>query len=236
MRTSASLSRRHPFPAEIISHCLWLSCRFALSYRDVEEIRAIRGVTLTYETVRQWCLKFGQACANGLRHRRPHPGHRWHLAEVFIPVNGRTHYLWRAVDQEGEVLDILLQRHRNKTAAKKFFRQLLKGLQYVRRVIITDRLGSYSAAKAAVLPSVEQRQSKGENNGAEHAHQLTRLREKVIGRFKSAGDAQGLLWAFGIIATHLRPGRHLYKAAGYREVRQSRLATRSKVTDLQVRG
>src|SRR5258705_4604614 len=148
MSTSASLYHRHRFPTEIISHCVWLYLRFALSFRDVKEMLAMRGVSLSYETVREWCLKFGQSYANGLRHKSPRPGDRWHLDEVFLKINGRVHYLWRAVDQDGDVLDILVQTKRDKTAAKKFFRKLLKTLRYVPRVIITDKLRSYSAAKS----------------------------------------------------------------------------------------
>jgi putative transposase len=112
--------KRHRFPAEIISHCVWLYFRFCLSYRDVEELMAARGVVLTYEAVRYWCRKFGQAYANALRRRRPRPGDKWHLDEVFLTINGERHYLWRAVDQDGHVLDILVQRRRDKKAAKKF--------------------------------------------------------------------------------------------------------------------
>ena len=148
MSMLSSLYRRHRFPAEIISHTVWLYFRFALSYRDVEEIMAMRGVLLTYETIREWCLKFGQTFANDLRRRRPQTGDKWHLDEVFIKINGKEHYLWRAVDQDGNVLDILVQGRRNRKAAKRFFRKLLKGLQYVPRVIITDKLKSYGAAKA----------------------------------------------------------------------------------------
>ncbi len=121
------------FPAEIISHCVWLYFRFSLSLRDVEEMLAMRGVSLSYETVREWCLKFGQTYANGLRRRSSRPGDRWHLDEVFLKINGRLHYLWRAVDQDGDVLDIMVQSRRDKKAAKKFFRKLLKGLRYVPR-------------------------------------------------------------------------------------------------------
>ncbi len=151
---------RHRFPPEIISHAVWLYFRFALSYRDVEELLAERGVILTYETVRQWCRKFGQQYANTLRRRRVRPGDKWHLDEVFISINGTTHYLWRAVDQHGVVLDILVQRRRDKRAAKRFFRRLLKGLRYVPRVLITDKLASYGAARREVLPSIEHRQHK----------------------------------------------------------------------------
>ena len=127
MRTSHY--HRHRFPAEIISHCVWLYFRFTLSFRDVEEMLAMRGVTLTYETVREWCLKFGQTYANDLRRRVPRLGDQWHLDEVFLKINGRIHYLWRAVDNEGEVLDILVQSQRDKKAAKKFFRKLLTRLE-----------------------------------------------------------------------------------------------------------
>src|SRR5260221_704927 len=164
MPTSTSLYHRHLFPAEIISHCVWLYFRFALSFRDVEEMLAMRGVSLSYETVREWCLKFGQTYANGLRRKAPRPGDRWHLDEVFLKINARLHYLWRAVDQDGDVLDILVQRQRNKKAAKKFFRKLLKGLRYVPTVIITDKLKSYSAAKTEVMPGVEHLQHKYQNN------------------------------------------------------------------------
>ncbi len=224
MSTSASLYHRHRFPTEIISHCVWLYFRFAVSFRDVEEMLAMRGVALSYETVREWCLKFGQTYANHLRRRSPRPGDRWHLDEVFLKINGRLHYLWRAVDQDGEVLDILVQNRRDKKAAKKFFRKLLKGLQYVPRVIITDQLRSYGAAKAEIMPSVEHRQCKGENNRAENSHQPTRLREKAMRRFKSAGHAQRFLSAFGIINSHFRVGRHLYSAGRYRTVRKLRFA------------
>ena len=141
-----TLYKRHRFPAEIISHCVWLYFRFCLSYRDVEELMAERGVILTYEAVRYWGRKFGQAYANQLRRRRPRPGDTWHLDEVFLTINGQRHYLWRAVDQDGHVLDILVQRQRDKKAAKRFFRKLLKGLTYVPRVIITDKLKSAGAA------------------------------------------------------------------------------------------
>jgi len=224
MNVSRSLYRRHRFPAEIISHCVWLYFRFSLSFRDVEEMMSIRGVSLTYETVREWCLKFGQTYANGLRRRSPRPGDRWHLDEVFLKINGRLHYLWRAVDQDGDVLDILVQSRRHKKAVKKFFRKLLKGLRYVPRVIITDKLRSYSAAKAEVLPGVEHCQDKGQNNRAENSHQPTRLRERVMRRFKSSGHAQRFLSAFGIITSHFRVGRHLYRASGYRAVMKSRFA------------
>src|SRR5258705_538302 len=183
---------------------------------------AMRGVALTYETVREWCLKFGQTYANGLRHKSPRPGDRWHLDEVFLKINGRLHYLWRAVDQDGDVLDILVQSRRDKKAAKKFFRKLLKQLRYVPSLIITDKLKSYRAAKAEVMPSVEHIQQKYQNNRAENSHEPTRLREKVMRRFKSTAQAQRFLAAFGIINSHFRVGRHLCRASAYREVMRSK--------------
>src|SRR4051794_19516852 len=131
---------------------------------------AWRGIEVSYETIRQWCLKFGQAYANELRRRRPRPGDKWHLDEVYLKIKGKTCYLWRAVDQNGVVLDILVQSRRDSKAAKKFFKKLLKGLEYVPRVIITDKLLSYGAAKKEIMPGVEHRQHKGLNNQAENSH------------------------------------------------------------------
>src|SRR6202011_5339298 len=149
---------------------VWLYFRFSLSFRDVEELLAQRGIVVTYETIRQWCLKFGQTYANELRRRRPRCGDTWHMDEVYLKINGKTHYLWRAVDQDGNVLDILVQSRRNKQAAKRFFRKLLKELQYVPRVIVTDKLRSYAAAKAEVMPSVDHQQQGRLNNRAENYH------------------------------------------------------------------
>ena len=222
------------FPQEIIAHAVWLYFRFNLSFRDIEELLAERGVLVTYESVRQWCLKFGQTYATALRRRRPKPGDKWHLDEVFLKINGRQHYLWRAVDQDGTVLDILVQSRRNKVAAKKFFRKLLKGCTYVPRVLITDKLASYGAAKREVLPSAEHRQSRYLNNRAENSHQPTRKRERVIQRFKSAGHAQRFLSAFGPIRDHFCTRRHRFKAADYRRERASRCQVWNEVTGRQI--
>src|SRR2546425_3907433 len=230
MSTSDSLYHRHRFPTEIISHCVWLYFRFALSFRDVEEMLAMRGVALSYETVREWCLKFGQTYANSLRHRSPRPGDRWHLDEVFLKINGRLHYLWRAVDQDGDVLDILVQSHRNKRAAKKFLRKLLKGLRYVPRVIITDKLRSYGAAKREILPGVEHRQSRYLNNRCENSHRPTRQRERRMQGLKSAGHAQRFLSAYGPIANHFRPRRHLLSASAYRAEMRQRFESWAEIT------
>jgi putative transposase len=224
--------KRHRFPAEIISHCVWLYFRFCLSYRDVEELMAARGVILTYEAVRNWCRTFGQTYANQWRHRRPRPGDTWHLDEVVLSINGERHYLWRAVDQDGTILDILVQRRRHKHAAKKFFRKLLKGLTYILRVIITNQLKSYGAAKREMLPGVEHRQHRYLNNRAAHSHQPTRQREYRMQRFKSAGHAQRFLAAYGPIAQHFRPRRHLVSAPKYRQEMRQRLQIWREVTGL----
>jgi putative transposase len=222
--------KRHRFPAEIIGHCVWLYFRFCLSYRDVEELMAERGIILTYEAVRYWCRKFGQAYASQLRRRHPRPGDKWHLDEVFLTIHGQRHYLWRAVDQDGHILDILVQRQRNKKAAKRFFRKLLKGLTYVPRVVITDKLKSYGAALREILPSVEHRQHRYLNNRAENSHQPTRQRERRMGRFKSPGHAQRFLAAYGPIAQHFRPRRHLLPAPIYRQVMRQRFRTWQEIT------
>ena len=230
MKTSKPLHHRRRFPAEIISHCVWLYFRFALSYRDVEELMAERGVIVTYETIRDWAQRFGGTYAKRLRSRSGRPGDHWHLDEVCLSINGKLQYLWRAVDQDGEVLDILVQPRRDKQAAKRFFRKLLKGLQYVPRVIITDKLRSYAAAKAEIMPEVLHRQDKRANNRAENSHQPTRERERRMRGFKSVGHAQRFLSSFGVIASFFRPGRHLLSAENYREIMNNRFAQWSEVT------
>jgi putative transposase len=224
--------KNHRFPTEIISHGVWLYYRFCLSYRDVEELLFVRGATVSYEAIRKWCRKFGQQYANQLRRRRPRPGDTWHLDEVFLTINGERHYLWRAADQDGTVLDILVQSRRNKKAAKKFFRKLLKGCQYVPRVIITDKLKSYDAAKREILPGVEHRQHQYLNNRAENSHQPTRQREQRMQRFKSPGHAQRFLSAYGLIAQHFRPRRHCLSAPEYRQEMSKRFASWREITSL----
>ncbi|MGH3702431.1 MAG: IS6 family transposase [Pseudonocardiaceae bacterium] len=218
------------FPAEIISHRVWLYHRFPLSFREVEEMMLQRGIILSHETVRQWCAKFGQTYANGLRRRRARPGDKWHLDEVFIKINGKIHYLWRAVDQHGNVLDILVTSRRDTRAASRFFRKLLKGLEYVPRVLVTDKLGSYAAARRQVLRSVEHRQSKYLNNQAENSHQPTRHRERAMKRFTSAGHAQRFLSAFSNISPHFRPRRHRLTAEDYRREMTDRFTTWNQIT------
>lgn len=185
---SASPSYKgHRYPVEVISHCVWLYFRFPLSFREVEELMFERGVSVSYETVRRWCVKFGQQYANALRRRQPRPGDKWHLDEVFIKINGEQRYLWRAVEQDGNVLDILVQNRRDKAAARRFFRRLVKTTRSVPRVVVTDKLHSYGAAHREVMPSVEHRSHKGLNNRAENSHQRTRQRERAMKGFRSTG-------------------------------------------------
>ena len=190
--------------------------RFPLSHRDVEELLFVRGVMVSYEAIRKWCRKFGQQFANQLRRRRPRPGDKWHLDEVFIRINGERKYLWRAVDQDGNVLDILVQNRRDKAAARRFFRKLMKKTGSVPRVIVTDKLRSYGAAHREVMPSVEHRSHKGLNNRAENSHRPTRQRERAMKGFRSIGGAQRFLSAFSGISPHFRPGRHLMTAPQHR--------------------
>jgi putative transposase len=226
--------KRHCYPKEIIEEAVWLNFCFALSYREVELMLARRGIVVTYETIRQWCFKFGQAYANELKRRRPRPGDKWHLDEVYLKIKGKTAYLWRAVDQNGLVIDILVQSRRDSKAAKKFFMKRLKGLAYVPRVIITDKLKSYGAAKKEILASVGLRLHTRLNNRAENSHQPTRVREKVMRRFKSPGHAQRFLSAHGPIRQHFRPRRHTMKAAVYRTQIQEQFKNWQEVTALKV--
>ena len=165
----AARYKGYRYPIEVIGHAVWLYHRFALSLRDVEELLVARGVVVTYETIRSWCAKIGPDYAAQLRRRRPRPRDKWHLDEVFVKMNGATHYLWRAVNRHGDVLDILVQSRRNALAAKRFFRKLLKGLRYVPRVIVTDKLASYQVAHRELLPSVTHRRSKYLNNRAQNS-------------------------------------------------------------------
>jgi transposase-like protein len=149
------------FPGEVISHAVWLYFRFPLSLRMVEEMLAARGIDVSHETVRQWARKFGQSFANQIRRKLPDPGDKWHLDEVCLMIGGQKHWLWRAVDQDGVVLDVLVQSRRDKRAAKRLLRKLLKKQGRAPRVMVTDKLASYGAAKGEVMPSVEHRRHKG---------------------------------------------------------------------------
>lgn len=223
---------RHRFPGEIISYCVWLYYSFPLSYRDIEKMMLYRGIEVTYESIREWCQKFGQQYANQLRRKRPYITDKWHLDEVVVTIKGQQYYLWRAVDSTGNVLEVLLQRHRDTNAAKRFFRKLLKKQGFVPRVIVTDKLKSYEAARKRVLSSVEHRQHKGLNNRAENSHQPTRVRERRMRRFKSAGQAQRFLSAFEPIRGHFHPKQHELTAKRYREQLRQRFADWREVAGL----
>ncbi|MEV0695532.1 IS6 family transposase [Streptomyces sp. NPDC050388] len=230
MGDASPLYQGHRYPVEIISHCVWLYHRFPLSFREIEELMLERGVLVSHETVRRWCAKFGQAYAHGLRRRRPRPGDKWHLDEVFIKIGGEQKYLWRAVDADGNVLDILVQNRRDKAAARRFFRRLLKTTCSMPRVIVTDQLRSYRAAHREVMPLVEHRSHKGLNNRAENSHQPTRQRERAMKGFRSVGRAQRFLAAFSGISPHFRPHRHRMTAAHYRAEMTVRFAIWDQVT------
>jgi putative transposase len=224
-----TLYRRHRFPGEIISYAVWLYYRFTLSYRDIELLLAERGVQVTYEAIRQWCSKFGPVLAAGLRHRRPAARPTWHLDEVFIRIQKKTYYLWRAVDQDGMVLDILVQERRNQEAAERFLRRVVAGEPSEPRVVMTDKLASYAPAIRKVLPRAEHRQHKGLNNRAENSHQPTRQRERRMRRFQSPAQAQPFLAPFGLIHDHFCPRRQLLGAIADRQEVAVRCATGREV-------
>jgi len=231
--------RGHRFPREVIAHAVRLYLRFALSLRDVEELLAERGVQVSYETVRRWVAKFGAQYADELRTREVRPGRTWHLDEMAVRVGGERQWLWRAVDDHGQTLDVLLQAHRDTAAAERFFRRLLDvtgGAPPAR--ITTDRLGGYAAALARLLQlvGVEHLQVRAAmrcNNRVEQAHQLTRVRERVMRRFKSAASAQRFLDAFSRVGNLFRPRRHLLSADQYRATMRERVATWRNVAGLR---
>ena len=211
--------RGYRFPTEIISRAVWLYYRFGLSVRDVADLLAERGITVTYEAIRQWCMTFGLAYARRLRHRRGRQGDTWYLDELFVRIQGRQQYLWRAVDEDGDVLDILVQSRRNRRAATRFFRKLLRRQGCAPRRLITDKLRSYSAAHRTVMPSVVHSTRQYENNRAEVSHQPTRQRERQMRGFKSAAHLQRFASVHGVVQNLFRVGRHLLRAAHHRLLR-----------------
>jgi putative transposase len=226
--------RGYRYPVEIISHAVWLYFRFHLSLRDVEELLAERGVIVTYETIRAWCAKFGPTYAAGLRRRRGHPSDKWHLDEVQLKIKGKRHWLWRAVDKHGIVLDILVRQRRDQLAAETFLRRVIASTGSEPRVVITDKLLSYPPALRRVLPNVDHRRHKGLNNRAENSHQPTRQRERLMRRFKSAEHAQRFLGPFGAIGDHFRVGRYTAGAATRRQLLVERHSTWRAVVAVRV--
>jgi transposase-like protein len=211
--------RRHRFPPSIIQHAIWLYLRFTLSYRDVEELLAERGLNMSYETVRRWVVKFGPVIARNLRRRRPRPSERWHLDEMVIRIAGRRMYLWRAVDHEGEVLDMLVQRRRDKRAALRLMRKLLRKLGFAPKLLTTDKLGSYRAAFRHLGLTGPHEQGLRANNRAENSHQPVRRRERKMQRFKSAGSAQRFLSIHAAVHNNFNLQRHLISRSTLRTFR-----------------
>jgi len=204
------------YPPQIISHAVWLYHRFTLSFRDIEELLAARGITVSVETVRNWRDKFGQRYCSQIRKNRGQLGDTWYLDEVFIKINGVLYYLWRAVDQDGDEIDILVQKRKDKHAAKRFFKKLLKGQQAAPIKIVTDKLRSYSAAKKELIPGVEHSTEQCENNRCELSHQPSRQQERQMRKFKSQGQAQRFIFCHGVVNNLFRLGRHSMKASNYR--------------------
>jgi len=222
--------RGYRFPAEIISHAVWLYYRFSLSFRDVEDLLAKRGVIVSHETVRQWTRKFGPRYARALVRRRGRLGDVWHLDELFVRIRGQRHYLWRAVDEDGDVIDILVQPRRDRHAAKRFFRKLLKGQRREPRRLVTDKLKSYGAAHREVMPSVTHNTARYANNRAEVSHQPARQRERQMRRFKSAAHAERFVTVQGVVLNLFRVGRHLLRPANHRILRTRAFGVWSQVT------
>src|SRR6202521_975131 len=211
--------RRHRFPPPIIQHAIWLYLRFTLSYRDVEELLAERGVDVSYETVRRWVLKFGPVVARRLRERRARPSWRWHLDEMVVRIARKRMYLWRAVDHEGEILDILVQRRRDKRAALRLMRKLLRKLGFAPKLLTTDKLASYGAAFRYLRLTCPHEQGVRKNNRAENSHQPVRRRERKMQRFKSAGSAQRFLSIHAAVHNTFNLQRHLISRSTLRTYR-----------------
>jgi putative transposase len=219
------------FPPEIIGHAIWLYHRFCLSFRDIEDLLAERGVVVSYETIRSWCIKFGPTYARKIKKCRGSLGDTWYMDEVYIvTVRGERLYLWRAVDQDGDVLDILVQKRKDKQAAARFFRKLMKGQGRSAREIVTDKLPSYGAARKAVMSTSMHRDERYANNRAEVSHEHTRAQERQMRRFKSPGQAQRFLAVQSQVHNLFRIGRHLLRASNYRLLRSRSFEMWQQVT------
>ncbi len=222
--------RRHRFPPQIISHAVFLYHRFTLSFRDVEDLLAERGILVSYESVRRWCRKFGPDYARSLRRKQGRLGDIWYVDELFLTIRGQRRYLWRAVDQDGDVIDILVTSRRDRRAAKRFFRKILRHQGKPPWQLVTDKLRSYPAAHREVFPSVIHRTGQYENNRAEVSHQHTREQERQMRRFKSVAQAQRFLSVQGAVQNLFRVGRHHLKAIHHRMLRDRAFADWRQVT------
>ena len=225
MSTPNNQYKRHRFPPEIIQHAVWLYYRFNLSHRDIEELLAVRGIVVSYESVRLWCNKFGPKYARRLKRRHQGFGDTFFIDEVFVKIDGKQHYLWRAVDQDGEVVDVFLQSRRDGKAAKRFFKRLLKTHRMEPRKIVTDKLRSYGVAHRDLIPDTIHDTSQYANNRAELSHQPTRVRERVMRRFKSTQQAQQFLTVHAAVYNLFNLGRHLVSAKNYRILRSCAFAS-----------
>jgi putative transposase len=223
-KVQTSLYRGHRFPAEVIAQAVWLYYRFPLSLRMVEDLLAARGIIVSHETVRRWAEKFGREFANRVRRRAPQFGDKWHLDEVVVAINGEKHWLWRAVDQDGFVIDALVQSRRDRCAAERLLRKLIRKQACTPRVLITDKLGSYGAARTKMQMKFEHRQHKGLNNRAENSHQPTRRRERIMKRFKSPRHLQRFVSIHDPIANLFHFPRHSITAPEYRMLRADAMA------------
>ncbi len=220
--------KRHRFPPDIISYAVWLYYRFNLSHRDIEDLLAERGITVSREAIRLWCIKFGALYARRLKRKHRGYGDTFFIDEVFVKINGKQHYLWRAVDQDGEVVDVFLQLRRDGAAAKRFFKRLLRMHGGEPRKIVTDKLRSYGVAHREMIPDVIHSTEQYENNRVEQSHELTRVRERGMRRFKSVRQAQRFVAAHAAVYNLFNLGRHLVSAGHYRSLRVSAFAEWSR--------
>lgn len=231
MNQTKSPYHGYRFPPEIISHAVWLYHRFCLSFRDVEDLLAERGIVVSYETIRSWCNKFGPAYARTIKKRRGSLGDTWYMDEVYIvAVRCERRYLWRAVDQDGDVLDILVQKRKDKQAAVRFFKKLMKGQGCSARKIVTDKLPSYGAARKEIMPTSMHCHERYANNRAEVSHEHSRAQERQMRRFKSPGQAQRFLAVHSQVHNLFRVGRHLLRATNYRLLRNRSFETWQQVS------
>ena len=212
--------KRHRFPSDIISYAVWLYFRFNLSHRDIEDLLAERGITVSREAIRLWCIKFGALYAKRLKRKHRGYGDTFFIDEVFVKINGKQHYLSRAVDQDGEVVDVFLQAKRDGAAAKRFFKRLIRSHGGEPRKIVTDKLRSYGVAHRELIPETIHVTDRYANNRAEQSHEPTRVRERGMRRFKSVGQAQRFLGVHAAVYNLFNLGRHLTKAKYYRKFRE----------------